>query len=380
MNIKTFYLLILFGLSLSLNACIDSYDANLQYNSKILVVQGLITNDAKNPDTLRIQYSTYVGDGVVITSPIAGIQASIFSVLGGEEIKLLEAGKSGFLPPASFKINPAEKYLLRFTLPDGQKYESSAQQILSTPPIVNIYDIFNPKSIASTDGKTTSSANEIYIDFQDTPNEKNFYMWRYTHYENQVYCITCDPNTLYQTGPQSCIKNQFNYQQNPAYDYQCSGNCYNISRSKKVNVLSDAASDGRLVKGRLVAQIPYHTASGCLVVVQQMSISPEIYGFNKILEAQTQTNGGLADTPPAGIVGNIRNLTNPNQPVVGYFGLADIRITRYWLDRNNGSGPFAYLIGHRPLEEPQFPPTRPPFARCLAGPTRTPIKPEGWKN
>ena len=320
MNIKTFYLLILFGLSLSLNACIDPYDANLQYNSKILVVQGLITNDAKNPDTLRIQYSTYVGDGVVITSPIAGIQASIFSVLGGEEIKLLEAGKSGFLPPASFKINPAEKYLLRFTLPDGQKYESSAQQILSTPPIVNIYDIFNPKSIASTDGKTTSSANEIYIDFQDTPNEKNFYMWRYTHYENQVYCITCDPNTLYQTGPQSCIKNQFNYQQNPAYDYQCSGNCYNISRSKKVNVLSDAASDGRLVKGRLVAQIPYHTASGCLVVVQQMSISPEIYGFNKILEAQTQTSGGLADTPPAGIVGNIRNLTNPNQPVVGYFG------------------------------------------------------------
>ena len=380
MNIKTVYLLILFGLSLSLNACIDPYDANLQYNSKILVVQGLLTNDAKNPDTLRIQYSTYVGDGVVLNSPIAGTQASIVSVSGGEEIKLLEAGKSGFLPPANFKINPAEKYLLRFTLPDGQKYESSAQQILPTPPIANIYDIFNPKSIASTDGKTTSSANEIYVDFQDIPNEKNFYLWRYTHYENQVYCITCDPNSLYQATPQSCVRNQFNYQQNPAYDYQCSGNCYNISRSKRVNILSDAASDGRLVKGRLVAQIPYYTSSSCLVVVQQMSISPEIYGFNKILEAQTQTSGGLADTPPAGIVGNIRNLTNPNQPVVGYFGLADVRTTRYWLERNNGSGPFAYLIGHKPVEEPQFPPTRPPFARCLASPNRTPIKPEGWKN
>ena len=381
MNIKTFYLLILFGLLLSLNACIDPYDADFSQNNKILVVQGLITNDLKNPDTLRIQYSTYVSDGVVLTNPIAGTQASIFAVSGGEETKLVQVGSSGgFLPPASFKINPTEKYLLRFTLADGQKYESSAQQILSTPPVANIYDTFNPKSLASQDGKTTSSANEVYVDFQDAPNEKNFYLWRYTHYENQVYCITCDPNTLYQLGPQSCVKNQFNYQQNPAYDYQCNGNCYNITRSKRVNILSDAASDGRLVKGRLVAQIPYHTASGCLVVVQQMSISSEIYGFNKILEAQTQTNGGLADTPPAGIVGNIRNLTNPNQPVVGYFGLADIRTSRYWLDRSNGSGPFAYLIGHRPVEEPLFPPTRPPFARCIPSLTRTSIKPEGWKN
>ena len=382
MNIKNFYLLILLSLLFGLNACIDPYnDANFGQSNKILVVQGLITNDLKNPDTLRIQYSTYVSGGVVITRPIAGTQASIFTVLGGEEIKLIQVGASGgFLPPASFRIKPTEKYSLRFTLPDGQKYESSVQQMLATPPITNIYDIFNLKSAVSEDGKTTSSASEIYVDFQDTPNEKNFYLWRYTHYENQVYCITCERNTLYQVGLQSCVRNQFNYQQNPSYDYQCSGDCYNISRSNKVNVLSDAASDGRLVKGRLVAQIPYHTASGCLVVVQQMSISSEIYSFNKTLEAQTQTTGGLADTPPAGIVGNISNLTNSGEPVVGYFGLADIRTTRYWLDRKNASGEYSYLIGHRPLEEPQLPPTRPPYARCLPSLTRTSIKPEGWKN
>ena len=95
MNIKTFYLLILFGLSLSLNACIDPYDANLDYSSKILVVQGLVTNDTKTPDTIRIQYSAYLGDGVVLNSPITGTQVSIFSVSEGVETKLLQVGVSG---------------------------------------------------------------------------------------------------------------------------------------------------------------------------------------------------------------------------------------------------------------------------------------------
>ncbi|MDZ7897015.1 MAG: DUF4249 domain-containing protein [Arcicella sp.] len=364
----------------SLNSCIEPYDSDFGQSSKILVVEGLLTNNIQNPDTIKIRYSVFE-DSYLAKRPIAGTQASIVSA-SGQETKLLSVGtQGGFLPPASFRINASEKYTLKFQLGDGQSYESTPQQIVPTPPILKVYDVFNPRGIVSEDGKTASAANEVFVDFQDKANEKNFYLWRYTHYENLDFCITCEPNSLYKLPSESCVKNQFNFQRNPPYDYQCRGRCFEIFISKKPNILSDAASDGRLVQGKSIAQIPYYAQTACLVVVEQMSISAEIYGINKILESQSSATGGLADTPVAAIVGNIRNLTNPENRVVGYFGLADIQTNRYWMERQNSSGQITYILGHRPDMEPTPPPPGLlPQAPCKKSETRTPIKPEGWKN
>jgi Domain of unknown function (DUF4249) len=365
---------------LTLNSCIDPYDSDFGQSSKILVVEGLLTNNTQAPDTIKIRYSVFE-DSYFAKRPIAGTQATILSS-SGQETKLLSVGtQGGFLPPASFRINPSEKYTLKFQLGDGQSYESTPQQMIATPPIAKVYDVFNAKSIASADGKTASAANEVYVDFQDKAGEKNFYMWRYTHYENLEFCITCDINSLYKLPSESCVKNQFNFQRNPSYDYQCRGRCFAVFVSKKPNIISDVASDGRLVQGKLVAQIPYYAQTACLVVVEQMSISPEIYGINKILESQSSATGGLADTPVAAIVGNIRNLNNPQDRVVGYFGLADIQTNRYWMGRQNSTGQITYILGHRPELEPLVPPALElPQHPCKKSETRTPIKPEGWKN
>lgn len=365
---------------LGLNACIDPYDANFGQDNRVLVVEGLLTNDFQNPDTIKIQYS-YYADESIYKKPITGTRASIVSS-AGQETKLNSVGiQGGFLPPANFRINPAEKYTLKFTLGNGDSYESTPQQIISTPTIDKAYDVFNPKSVISNDGKYSFSANEVFVDFQDKAGEKNFYLWRYTHYERLEHCITCEPNTLYKDFSQGCVKNQFSYQRNPAYDYKCSGGCFSVFKSTKVNTFSDLASDGRLVKGRMIAQIPFYSQAGCLVVIQQMSISPEIFGINKLLESQSTATGGLADTPPASIVGNIKNLANSEERIVGYFGLADIKTNRYWMTRENSSGQIAYILGHRPQEEPLPPPPASlPQAPCKKGKDRTPIKPEGWKD
>lgn len=366
---------VLFGL----NACIDPYNANFGQDNRVLVVEGLLTNDLQNPDTIRIQYSYYITESI-IKRPIAGTQASIVSS-SGLETKLIAVGTNGgFLPPPAFRINVNEKYTLKFTLGSGESYVSTLQQILPTPPIDKIYDVFNPKSRLSNDGKTQLSANEIYLDFQDTPNQKNNYLWRYTHYERLPYCITCEANSLYSTSKESCVKNAQAFARNPPYDYQCRGACYSILPSRTVNILSDIASDGRLIKGKLIAKIPMYGNYGCLVVIDQMSISTEFFDFNKVLESQSQTTGGLADTPAAAIVGNIRNINNSEDRVVGYFGLADLKRKRYWVDRATAQAPLVYLIGHIPMEEPPPPPPQSvPTAPCQKSPTRTNVTPEGWQ-
>ena len=369
-----FLFLILFGL----NACIDPYDSNFGQDNRVLIVEGLMTNDVQNPDTIKIQYSYYVTESFY-KKPIPGTQASIVSSTG-QETKLTSVGtEGGFLPPANFRINYAEKYTLKFSLGDGQSYQSTPQQMLPTPPIDKVYDVYNPKSRLSNDGKTQLSSNEIYLDFQDIPNQKNNYMWRYTHYERLVHCVTCEANALYVAASQSCVKNAQAFLRNPPYDYQCDGNCYNILRNNTVNILSDISSDGRLIKGRLIGKIPVYSLSGCLVVVDQMSVSQEIFDFNKILESQSTATGGLADTPAAAIVGNIRNLTNSTERIVGYFGLADIKNYRHWVSRAAAQTPLAYQIGHMPVEEPPAGPKFIPMAPCKKSATRTNVTPEGWQ-
>lgn len=362
-------------------SCIDPYEANLGNPNKVLVVEGLLTDDNNNPDTLKIQYSIDVG-GVVKREPVKATQARIWLNSTNQPIQLIEKGEGIYLPPPNFKINPSEKYTLRFTLPDNQQYESTPQQIIPTPSISNIHENFNFKSRLSADGKRFLSANEIFVDFQDEANQKNFYLWQYTHYERLSYCATCD-NQLYDFDSQSCVDKSRLAGLNrpePYYDYVCLEDCYAIFRSKNVNVLSDIASDGRLIKGRLVAKIPFYSFSGCVVEIKQMCISPETYNFYKVLESQSQTTGGLADTPPAAIVGNIKNVNNPTEKIVGTFFVAEVKKKRIWLDRANASGPTDLVLGHIIVPEPQSgPPFRPPPARCKPSATRTNIKPEGWQ-
>jgi hypothetical protein len=363
---------------LTLASCIDPYDVNFGQKNNVLVVEGFLTDDYLNPDTIKIQYSAY-SEGNIFINKISSVKASIWAVNAGKETSLIEQKTGGFLPPSDFSISPSEKYTLRFSLPDGQKFESSPEQVYTTPPILKVYDKFNAQSRLSDDGKKYLAANEIYLDFKDTPTQKDYYLWRYTHYEKIVHCISCnasqwDPKTL------GCTIKLQNFNRTPYYDYQCAGQCYAIIKNNKINVMSDVISDGDLIKGRLIAKIPYHFAYGCLVEIQQMSISPQNYTFYKNLELQSQSTGGLADTPAAAIVGNISNLTNPANKVVGYFGVASIQKKRYWVDRKEASGQLDYILGHTPLDEPpSLDPSRPPFIKCAKSATRTPEKPIDWQ-
>jgi hypothetical protein len=366
---------------LILNSCIDPYNFDSSRQNKVLVIEGILSDDLDNPDTIKIQYSYDVG-GVVKKQPAKSSKATVFLGSTKQEVPLIEKKDGCFLPPANFKINTNEKYTLRFTLADNTQYESTPQQVIATPSITNIYESFNPKSRLSEDGKRFLSANEVFIDVQDEPAQKNFYLWQYTHYERLSHCVTCD-NQLYDFDLQSCVdKSRFPAlnRPEPYYDYVCLEECYAIFRGKNINVFSDVASNGRLIEGRLVAKIPFYSFSGCVIEVKQMCVSAETYNFYKVLESQTQTTGGLTDSPPSAIVGNIRNVNNPLEKIVGFFFVAEIKKKRLWIDRANASGPTDLVLGHTIVLEPQAgPPFRPPPAPCKPSATRTRFKPDGWR-
>jgi hypothetical protein len=67
-------------------------------------------------------------------------------------------------------------------------------------------------------------------------------------------------------------------------------------------------------------------------------------------------------------------LDNPSEKVVGYFGVANIQKKKIWIDRKETSKEFEFILGYEPMT------IKTPLAVCIKGPTKTPIKPEGWIN
>jgi hypothetical protein len=387
----TLYICIILGLT----SCIDPYEDFTINQARVLVVEALLTDDYQHPDTIKIQYQTAF-DNYTKIETIDNTKASIFTSTG-QEIKLEEKRAGKFLPPKDFRIKAGEKYTFKFNFPDGQQYESLPQQVVQTPSIDRTYDVFNPKSQQNIDGTRFISGNDVYVDFQDKANERNFYIWRSIHYESIEYCASCDYDALFYTfftDPRTgnryvnqCVSRNLIIAgpiEGPpygAYDYVCGGdNCFNIYCNKKEIIFSDISSDGRLVKGIKVAQIPNYSIKGCLVVVQQISVSNDIFRFYKLLGSQLQETGGLADTPPEAIVGNIRNLTNASERVVGVFGVVNIQEKRHWIDRKTAIGSRVFILGYNPRQEPSTGPSRPPLAPCKESSTRTGKKPEGWRD
>ena len=67
--------------------------------------------------------------------------------------------------------------------------------------------------------------------------------------------------------------------------------------------------------------------------VNQLSITKKTYDFFDVIEQQNIEQGDLYSKQPIQIKGNVSNINNPNEPVLGYFIVAGITKKRIFIDR-----------------------------------------------
>jgi Domain of unknown function (DUF4249) len=363
------FLLLLMGLI----SCVDPYDATFNYDANLLVIDGQIT-DLPESDTIRLAFSES-SRNFTAARGIEGAQVSV-QLGSGQRVNLLAGRDGAYYTPPSLRGRVGESYQLFVTLPNGKQYTSTAQRMTAVAPIRRVYDTFEPRGILSADGRTTIPANFVYLDYDDPASERNFYLWRYVHYERQFICLTCNEGRLDRTDG-VCVR----FPGLPNWDYECSSACWDLFYSSDINIFSDANSNGTQNRGKLIAKVPFYSNDeGALVDIQQMSISSDAYRFYRILESQVENTGGLTDTPPAPIIGNIQNVNNSAEAVVGFFMANSVSRVRYFVNRNNAGGVSPIqILGRRANLEPNFM-FRPPRARCTFSINRTPIQPAGWRS
>jgi hypothetical protein len=290
--------------------------------------------------------------------------------------------------PTGFKGQPGHVYQLNFTLADGTRYVSLPETMQPVAPIKQVNARFNPASLSATERVNTiyTAAHDFYVDFTDPAGQPNYYRWEWIDWERQDWCRSCQGG-LYQptdengTLVEDCVNDRFLHSK---YDYNCRTQCWELIYSTTIVLLADRFVDGQQIKALRVGQVPLYSKEHCLVEIRQSSLTEQAYRYFSRLNEQTNTGGGVADSQPALLAGNVYNAAVSNEPVFGYFTVSSVTPVRYWLTRNDATGftpgLFQALNGRTPVNEESVGRYRPPLAVCVPSDSRTPFRPIGWQD
>lgn len=375
-------LLSLFSILFLSFSCTEEFEQIYNTTKKIIIVEGMITNsDNLSPIILKESLTERAAG-----SNFRAIKGATVEVIinGSEKITLTEGEEGQYYFDPSFEGIVGNTYQLKFSTPNGNQFESSADVLEPAVPIQKISHVLDERGIKTGDGEV-SAAYLLYSDFQDPENRKDHYFWQWKLYEQQPICRSCLGGYWYpEPAPLgTCTEDRWLTRAGINIDYQCEGNCWEMIYSDELEANSDELSNGNLVKNQYVGKIPIYQWTTSLLEVYQYSVSKQVYDFINLSQKQSVISGGLADTPPAALVGNIRCTNDESINTSGLFIVAARDIFRYWLDKKDvikANTPQVGLLGGRKIRlEPQsMDTTRPPLAPCLEGPTRTSIIPEGW--
>lgn len=363
-------------------SCVDPEDIVLRGTVDVIVVDGLLT-DQNELQVIRLNRSrAEPNTGRFGTLPITGARVEVV-VDSNQVVKLSEREKGSYVMPDGFRGQTGHSYQLRFVLDNGKQYVSSPEIMQPVPAIETVSQRFEPASIPATNPDRLLPANEFFLDTTDPASQTNYYRWDWMLWEKQDWCKSCYQGRYVVYDQQNRLINDClaDFTVPSHQDYQCQTQCWEILRSTSLNLFSDNLINGRPIRGKLVARIPYLDYSSCLVEIRQSSLSEGAYQFFRLIENQSQNAGGLADAAPTAPIGNVRNQADAQEPVVGYFVVSSVSRVRYWLNRtlSNQGAPLANtLFEALNARTPEL--DNRVKIQCIPGDDRTPFKPDGWRD
>ncbi len=294
------------------------------YNPKIvsspnsyLVVEGVI--NLSNDSTVIKVSRTFNLDSKVTSRPELG---AIVTVEGEHEyvINLSDLYSNGHYFTYDINLLPlTQRYRLRIVTSTGDQYLSDYLVYKPTPPIDSIgYSVTNGILNLYVNSHDPSNSTRLYrFDYEDT--------WRFHAKYQSNYVL--DPNT------NSIV---------PRNTYASVYYCYGNSLSSNVLLASTTKLSQDVVYQSTLAHIPLNSEkleSEYSVYVKQYAMTPDAFAFYENMQKNTEQVGGIFDVQPTQFTnGNIHNIINPKEPVVGYVSMTNIQTKRIFIHHEDLPG------------------------------------------
>lgn len=333
-----------FFIFLFLSACISIYEPEIRELIPRVVIDGTIT-DLPGPYEVRI-YSTASSSNVRFF-PNVFPEVDEVSISDDEgNVAILQPTGNGFFKtnPDDIQGVPGRTYTLYVRLADGTEITSVPETLPNVPEIEDLTVEYEQLPV----GSAFRGHFRVYINFQDTPIIGDNYRWKWTHFKRKEYC-----NIAMRTVQRCCV---------PCWDMEVCSRC--------INIASDRFFNGQRIQQHLL-NVPYNSQEPYYLLVELQSISAAAYNFWRMVDNQVNKVGSIFDNTPAPIPGNLINLKDPDDEVLGLFSAMGFRKRVFYIQRDN-------------IPELPFDLIQPDFfilPACVACPetfTTTSIRPLGW--
>jgi hypothetical protein len=358
-------------LIIRLCSCIETFDPEIdKVEEGALVIEGLITNESR-PYEVKISKSIsieesgtsyeLISDANVIVMDKNGITYSFEMTSPG----IYKSNENEFIG----EIGNGYQLIVEY---NNSTYESSYEDILPNYAIDSVYGEFEYRAVQSETGEITNQPFiNIYADI-NFPNQEYYYRYDWE--------ATYKAETPLQ-GSNICWPAPNNI---PLSDLDPLKNCYvNEMSNGFLRIFTSKGLTGTKFTKYLIysvnpnkrLQIKYSP------LIKQYTLSPEAFAFWNSIENQSLSGGGLFDAPPTQIIGNIRNTSNDDEVVLGYFTASSVAKTRVFLlpslvpELDHYAADCSTASGS-PLSPPIVPP--PSCCECTFLPFSSEQKPDFW--
>ncbi len=285
-------------------------------NANILVVEGLI--NIADSTTIKLSRTVVVGNKNT-ANPEGGATISIETAQATVAI-LQEKAKGTYVTPV-LNLDKTKQYRLRIKTAIGKNYLSDLVDAKVTPPIDSLGYTFNDRGML------------IYLNSHDDTNNSRYYLYNFT----ETWMFHADIESRYITNGTSLVRRT--PQQEVYY-------CFNDNTSKTVITKSTVALAQDVVNKVPITTIDYSSKRLQVrysIMVTQTALTKDAYSFWENMKTSTETLGSIFDTQPSTIPGNIHNIADLNEPVIGYISAATTQSKRIFIDKHNLPSKFNFL-------------------------------------
>jgi hypothetical protein len=297
--------------------CIEPFEPHLEESGEVLVIEGRIT-DLPGMQTVTVSRSSAYKQPEF--KPVSGCVVRVEDETG-DGITYTEQTEGVYqsLPETGFVAVGKSYKLLVFT-PDGGVYESDYDSLLACAPIDQLsYKV-------ETQGTSNPDVNyygiRFFIDIKGDELESRNYLWNFE--ETWEYYST--------------YRIQYMYDGSSFLDYSPELHGFNICYITSYLDAFQVGSSAQMEANQLHQQPLYfvsnqtprlrHTYS---LRVLQHSLSNGAFDYWERLMAQTGGTGGLFETQPSSTRGNVYNINDQEEKVLGFFFASQVKEKRLTL-------------------------------------------------
>ncbi len=300
-----------------LASCIDEYWPEISDYQNLLVVDGMI-NNGPGPFSVNLSLSTRVD--IPEYQPFSGCEVAIIDDEGAS-IPLSEFDEGTYRSAGEGEQGiVGRSYKLVITTPSGKQYASDFEELLAPAAIDSLYPIV--EVINNPDYDHELNGCQFYINTRSNSDKTVHYLWKLEH----TYQYTADYFIHY----------IFAGSVEPFYPVDSLYTCWITEKVNKIYVFGTAgltSPDLERFPLNYVSTESRRLSVRYSLLVDQLTIGESAHRFWSDVREQNSGESSLYTQQLYQIRGNVRNISDDLEPVLGYFTVAGKDSERIFVDR-----------------------------------------------